>query len=702
MNFIRNQYNYKYYLLEKSIEVGDDLMKKLDSINSPLSKKVKEFLTSDEISDKADITKIEYDDTDNKVFTIVDEKGGERKLKFGKLLKYLGYGNFDKIKGYEIENFILNFKKSDESNNLQLRKGDDILKSYLCYNYDKLSGYGGLGHSCMRFKRSQEYLKIYTENPDRVSCLTLINPDNNKVRGRSLIWKLDNGKYYMDRIYVSNNEFKSIFLEYAEKNNIETSSPSDDVTLSNKKEYEFYPYMDTFIHYTPDTGVLSDVEGDLTLQSTTGGHSGDTVWSDRYHEDISRDEAVFSEYYSDFIYRHDAVEVYTTIDPEDDTRSETSYVFDNQQNQFSGNSEDYHILDYASEKYSKYKGEDIINSLLVELEAGDIYVLEQDDDIYTHGEWGVFLIEEEFDDNASDFEVEWFSKEVTYKDDSYYGEHVPYSDVTSIWNKEENKIVIATHDNVLSFSFNRGQEVQSEYDSEEDYVEIEMISDIEIKKFTETIYLPESFFTDVDKLIFSNKSPVYKNIKGDMEIKDIDTIDIHDGVYLTKEEVEKYTVKTPSGPKVFPLLMLPSKFNSFTEIKDYYIENKILPDKKMSKFFKSFNRGAILDKELMKIVDSGLQVFDFFKSAEDTHDKELMDLISYASKELDYDLSILHPSYLVSLVSFYDYNYSDDGKDGIKVFPFLNKGDKYLVKRYGKYVLYTANQISNFIQSGSI
>lgn len=700
MNFIRNQYNYKYYLLEKSIEVGDNLMKKLDSIDSPLSKKVKDFLTSNDISDKADITKIEYDDTDNKVFTIVDERGGERKLKFGKLLKYLGYDSFDKIKGYEIENFILNFKKSNESDNLQLRKGDDILKSYLCDNYDKLSGYGGLGHSCMRFKTSQEYLKIYTENPDKVSCLTLINPDNNKVRGRALIWKLDNGKYYMDRIYVSNNEFKSIFLEYAEKNDIETSSPSDNVTLSNNKEYEFYPYMDTFIHYTPDTGVLSDTHGDITLQSTTGGHSGDTVWSGMYEEEISRDEAVFSEQYSDFIYRHDAIEVYTTIDPEDHTRSETSYVFNN--------SEDYHILDYASEKYSKYVGEEIINDLLVELEEGDAYVLVDDEKAYTDGGWGPYLKEEAFD--SDEFEIEFFAKLVTWKEDSDYGDHVPYSNVTSIWNKEENKIVIATHDNVLSFSFNRGQEVQDDYDSEEDYVEIEieMTNDKDIKKFTETIYLPESFFDDVDKLIFSSKSPVYKNINGDLEIKDIDTINIHDGVYLTKKEVEKYTVKTPSGPKIYPTLVDNIAFDSFEDIKNYYIENKKLPNENESRMFRSFNQGSILEKELIRIVDGGIQVFDSFKSYSkgswkktDAEKSELEDLISYASKELGYKLDGI-PYSLISLLGFYDYNYNENNKNGIKVFPFLTKGDRHLVKRYGKYFLYTPNQISNFIQHGAI
>ena len=692
MNFIKKHNEFKYYLLEKSIEVGDSLIHKLDKIKSPLSKKVKDFLKSNDISDKADIIEIDFDENDNKVFTIIDEKGGKRKLKFGKLLKYLGYDDFDKIKGYEIEDFILNFKKTDEFSNLKLRKGDDILKSYLCDNYDSKSyGYGGLSSSCMRFERSQKYLKIYTQNPDKVSCLTLFNPDNNKIRGRALIWKLDNGDYYMDRIYTS-NDYKNVFLKYADKNNIDTygDNPNDRITLTNKGEYDYYPYMDTFDYYTPDSGVLSHSDGEISLKSTDGSHSGDMVWSELYGEEIDRSESVYSEYLEDYIYRHDSVEVYTKVtgNPDND---ETSYVSNNHYD------ENYIKIDYASDKYDNYIGEDVINHLSLKLENEDKYVLIDDESIYDDGLWGVYLKEESFDD-WKDFDQYIFSKKVTYKEDDNYENYVPYDDIISIWNKDQQEIVIATKDDTIH---PYDSEVYDDYDDTEDYVNLTLYSYSEVKEFTENLYLPKSFMGNEDKMvtssmILSEKSPIYFNIKGDIKMKSDDTVNIHDGIYLTKKEIES-TIKTPSGPKVFPPLSkgyMAIKYQSFKNFKNYFIENKIKPKGLEAKFLKSFNRGSILENQLMKVLDSKIEVFDTFKSMAKKTNDEIKELIDYISDNLDYS-GLEFSSSLTSLFGFYDHIGDDEN---MRIFPFLNKGDKYLTKRQGKYFLYTANQIINFIQ----
>ena len=62
-----NQYDiHKYKLiLEKSVNVGDNLLRKLNKINQPLAKKIKAFLGSEDIKDTANISKIDYDKDDN-------------------------------------------------------------------------------------------------------------------------------------------------------------------------------------------------------------------------------------------------------------------------------------------------------------------------------------------------------------------------------------------------------------------------------------------------------------------------------------------------------------------------------------------------------------------------------------------------------------------------------------------------------------
>src|SRR5690606_25234943 len=121
--------NELYSLLEKKIAMGTNLKDKLKSLsgNDTLAKKMLTFLDSDEIADKANISEIDYDKSDDKLLTIKDEKGNTRKFKFGKLLKYLGF-DVSKIKPYVVENFIMNFKKTT-TDNLKLVDGKDILKA---------------------------------------------------------------------------------------------------------------------------------------------------------------------------------------------------------------------------------------------------------------------------------------------------------------------------------------------------------------------------------------------------------------------------------------------------------------------------------------------------------------------------------------------------------------------------------------------
>lgn len=267
-------------LIEKELVIGASLKKKLDNINKPFADKLLGYLSSDKIPDKVTIDSIDYTPDDDKTLTgyFKDREGGikARKFKIGKLLDYIGIPTSE-FKGYEIEELISHLKKGT-TEDFKLVDGEDILKAYHCDNYDEGETMG----SCMRYEAAQSYLKIYVDNPDSVKCLVLINPNNGKVRGRALIWHMDNDQYFMDRVYVTNDAYRNLFNIYKEENNISNRANST-VTLENGGKYKKYPYMDEFEYYSPSNSELStsdDYEDSIRLQDTGGGHVPAGVYID--------------------------------------------------------------------------------------------------------------------------------------------------------------------------------------------------------------------------------------------------------------------------------------------------------------------------------------------------------------------------------------------------------------------------------------
>lgn len=198
----------------------------------------------------------------------------------------------------DIENFVNAFKaeydikKNDVYRNLRLVSGEDIRKYYYEGNYYSSGGrgydYGPLWSSCMRYKNTQSFLDIYVANPDKVQLLVLFS-DNDKVMARALVWKLDQDsrgflgrlsdkihkvkkpdKYFMDRIYTTQDNQVNLFINYAKQNGwlykiYQSSSRSDiseKTTLKctvDNHDFRRYPYMDTF-HYMTDFGLLTTSE----------------------------------------------------------------------------------------------------------------------------------------------------------------------------------------------------------------------------------------------------------------------------------------------------------------------------------------------------------------------------------------------------------------------------------------------------------
>jgi hypothetical protein len=266
---------------------------------------------------------------------------------FTKSRNEVGLGRFvnklfpGKYNSKQIEDFINSFKASLEKagEHFDLVEGDDIEFWYKSENYKENSG--TLGNSCMAQKRN--LFGIYTQNQD--VCKMLILKEDDKIIGRALIWKLasirrmgeaiENVEYFMDRQYTIKESDVQKFRNYAiDKGwtyksynnhhsfgtvNINGEDKNVQMTIKVKdKDYNRYPYMDTFRRYDVSNGILHnddeqdrDYEGQYILEDTGGGYSEieGGVYSEWYDRRINDDDAVWSEPLSDYLIRDRAVEV---------------------------------------------------------------------------------------------------------------------------------------------------------------------------------------------------------------------------------------------------------------------------------------------------------------------------------------------------------------------------------------------------------
>jgi hypothetical protein len=139
-----------------------------------------------------------------------------QQTKVGRLLRKL---NPD-LKDPEIEEFSNKYKAEYEANQkggeLRVVTGDDISYWYQEKRYKK--GGGTLNNSCMRYDSTQYRVKFYDLYPDQIAMATYIK--KNKLLARALIWRLDDGRVYMDRIYSSDGAARVQLENYANKNNM--------------------------------------------------------------------------------------------------------------------------------------------------------------------------------------------------------------------------------------------------------------------------------------------------------------------------------------------------------------------------------------------------------------------------------------------------------------------------------------------------
>ena len=230
-------------------------------------------------------------------------------LYIGRFVNRVSEKGSQKLDPTEIERFVNTYKakfdsfKSGESRFEEV-SGEVIKHWYHQNNYEAVKGQ--LGNSCMCKLSCQSFFKIYTENPEVCSLLILKSEeDYDKIAGRALVWKLSDGRTYMDRVYTVRDSDAQLFDEYANKRgwlNEDSMGHRDFIKMIVKLKhwkFEEYPYMDTFKCLNVSEGYLSSDEdkwpspGFWKLEDTGGGYDGDNlVYSDYHGQYIDRDEAV--------------------------------------------------------------------------------------------------------------------------------------------------------------------------------------------------------------------------------------------------------------------------------------------------------------------------------------------------------------------------------------------------------------------------
>jgi hypothetical protein len=180
-------------------------------------------------------------------------------------------GENDKFTGREMENFVTTFQSlldiDSNEDDLKIVSGQDITywyqeKKYHNLNYDKFgNGLTTLSKSCMRNSNLGYTPKLYEMNPDKVNMFIVTSKDG-KLKGRALLWRLDNGKILMDRCYYMNEKIEKMMYMVGILNGwivkMHYINKYWDGTLKNKINCEVsnlrylegmkLPYFDTFIY----------------------------------------------------------------------------------------------------------------------------------------------------------------------------------------------------------------------------------------------------------------------------------------------------------------------------------------------------------------------------------------------------------------------------------------------------------------------
>ncbi len=277
--YIKNKKDFLFesYILklinEKYLNFSDRFNNILYS--NPLNPIFFEIIKNREVtSSKVDFIDIDPDlesirfltDKSNVDYVDYSSKYTNTSMKIGRFLRML-YTELTKKTPLDkdIEEAVNIIKSNLSSDKLEIVEGEEIRNCYLEKNY--LNDKGTLGSSCMRFESKSILFDVYVEN-----CKLLILKKDGKVTGRAIIWTLDDGKIFLDRIYTNTDSDVIRFKKYAIDNKYLSKKKQDFNNISNIEDhngnayndileiiigkiYEFYPYMDT-MKFLDNKGTL--------------------------------------------------------------------------------------------------------------------------------------------------------------------------------------------------------------------------------------------------------------------------------------------------------------------------------------------------------------------------------------------------------------------------------------------------------------
>jgi len=337
--------NYTLKNLKKQtyIDISYDEYDKWYFVNS--SKLISELTKIDDID--------KYQHPYDKMIDIIGKNNSiinkiKSKVKIGRLIKKLFGDKFpDSGSDDSIESFIDMYKRQfDIEGDFKLVEGDDIIKYYNLKKYYPSTNSNPLHNSCMSYDKCSDYLKFYSINPDKVKMLVLL--DDNKVKGRSLIWNIDEinekevkNTYFMDRVYYIDNKTLNGFISYAIKNNflykknqnsdvsafiVNPITSSEDKLKIKVKNFNYhenleFPFLDTLYKYNPYEKILTndnkynEEKNYVELESTIG--QSNIIWSSYYNDILLKHiNCKYSNLLYDFIHIDDVklVKINKSID----------------------------------------------------------------------------------------------------------------------------------------------------------------------------------------------------------------------------------------------------------------------------------------------------------------------------------------------------------------------------------------------------
>ncbi len=215
-----------------------------------------------------------------------------QEIRIGRAIRAL-LGSADiKFADKEIEDFVNLYKATIDKFNDKFTLFEEITGDKIGYWYSYRNYYnrnGTLGSSCMS-DVNEDYFDIYMSNPEVCTLVIFKSEDDpTKIIGRALLWKLRDGKKFMDRIYTTKDSDVQLFRDYAKENGWYTkrtngsagsgavvspdgSNVNLDLTVDIKPgTYEGYPYLDT-LKFWNKSGTLSinNSSGAYVLESTGG------------------------------------------------------------------------------------------------------------------------------------------------------------------------------------------------------------------------------------------------------------------------------------------------------------------------------------------------------------------------------------------------------------------------------------------------